>query len=63
MKKIKITIDIEISCEDEENLESASTKILTIPDKIRKLIKRQNSSLFTNSIDVKDTYSVTTERI
>ena len=61
--KIKIIIEIELYCEDKENLEMALTKTLTIPNKVKKLIKRQNSSLFTNSISVNDKYSVKTERI
>jgi hypothetical protein len=61
--KIKVIIEIELHCEDKENLEMALTKTLTIPNKINKLIKKQNSSVFTNSIRVKDKYSVKTEHI
>jgi hypothetical protein len=63
MGKIKVSLEIEISCEDEQNLEAALTKILTTPNKMRRLIKHQNSSIFTNSISVYDKYTLKTERI
>ena len=56
-------MEIELYCEDKENLEMALTKILTVPNKMKKLIKNQNYSIFTNSISVTDKYSVKTERI